>query len=75
MMALRMTAPHLRIVDFKFTQMFIVCDRLLDTEILFGNDIQKNFPCHMPGIRKRTAGYKMMVDFSLTLETVNRRQQ
>ena len=29
----------------------------------------------MPGIPKRTAAYKKKVDFSLTLETVNRRQQ
>ena len=43
MMALGMTALHLRIVDFKFTHNFITCDRLLDTEIIFGIDIQKKF--------------------------------
>ena len=36
---------------------------------------EKNFTCHIPGILKRTATYKRMADFSLTLETVNRRQQ
>ena len=41
MMALGMTALQLRIVDFKFTHTFIMCDRVLDTEILFGIDIQK----------------------------------
>ena len=41
MMALGMTAPHLRIADFKFTHNFIICDRLPDTEIIFGIDIQK----------------------------------
>ena len=75
MMALGMTALHLRIVDFKFTHTFIIYNRLLDTEILFGIDIHNFFPCHMPGIRKRTATYKKTVDFSLTLEPVNRRQQ
>ena len=43
MMALGITALHLRIVDFKFTHNFIICDRLPDTEILFGIDIQKTF--------------------------------
>ena len=38
-----MTALHLRIVDFKFTHNFIICDRLPDTEIIFGIDIQKKF--------------------------------
>ena len=41
MTALRMTAPHLRIVDSKFTHNFIICNRLPDTEIIFGNDVQK----------------------------------
>ena len=43
MMALGITALHLRIADFQFTHNFIVCDRLVDTEILFGTDIQKTF--------------------------------
>ena len=43
MMALGMTALHLRIADFKFTQNFIICDRLPDTEIIFGIDVQKKF--------------------------------
>ena len=43
MTALGMTALHLRILDFKFTHTFITCDRLLDTEILLGIDIQKKF--------------------------------
>ena len=41
--ALGMTALHLRIADFKFTHNFIICNRLLDTEIIFGIDIQKKF--------------------------------
>ena len=43
MMALGMTALHLRIADFKFTHTVIICDRLPDAEIVFGIDIQKKF--------------------------------
>ena len=38
---LPMTALHLSIADFKFTHNFIVCDRLADTEIICGIDVQK----------------------------------
>ena len=42
MTALGMTENlHLRIVEFKFTHNFIICDRLPDTELIFGIDIQK----------------------------------
>ena len=43
MTALGMTALHLRIADFKFTHNFIICNRLLDTKIIFGIDVQKKF--------------------------------
>ena len=43
MAALGMTTLHLRIADFKFTHNFIICDRLPDTEIIFGIDVQKKF--------------------------------
>ena len=43
MMALGMTALHIRIADFKFTHNFIICDRLPDTEIIFCIDVQKKF--------------------------------
>ena len=39
--ALGMTELHLRIEDFKFTHNFIICNRLLDTEIIFEIDVQK----------------------------------
>ena len=39
MTALGMMALHLRIADFKFTHNFIICDRLPDTEIIFGIDV------------------------------------
>ena len=43
MTALGMTALHLSIADFKFTHNFIICDRLPDTELIFGIDVQKEF--------------------------------
>ena len=43
MRTLGMTVLHLRIADFKCTHDFIICNRLLDTEIIFGIDIQKKF--------------------------------
>ena len=43
MMALGMTALHFGIADFKFTHNFIICNRLPDTDIIFGIDIQEKF--------------------------------
>ena len=43
MSALGMTALHLRIVEFKFTHNFIICNRLPDMELIFVIDIQKKF--------------------------------
>ena len=43
MTTLGMTALHLRIAAFKFTQNFVICNRLPDMEIIFGIDIQKIF--------------------------------
>ena len=43
MTALGMTALHLRIAEFKFPHNFVICDKLLDTEIFIGIDIQKKF--------------------------------
>ena len=41
--ALGMTALHLWIAEFKFMHNFVICNRLPDTEIIFGIDIQKKF--------------------------------
>ena len=38
-----MTALHLRIADFKFTHKFVICNRLPDTELIYGIDLQKKF--------------------------------
>ena len=43
MTALGMTAIYVRIADFKFIHNFVICNRLSDTEIIFGIDIQKMF--------------------------------
>ena len=43
MTALGMTALDLRIADFKSAHNFVICNRLLNTEIIFGIDCQKKF--------------------------------
>ena len=43
MTALGMTALHLRIAHFKFTNNFVICNRFSDTELILGIDIQKKF--------------------------------
>ena len=44
MTALGMTVLHLKIVEFKFTHNFIICNRLPDMELISGIDIHKKFP-------------------------------
>ena len=34
---------HLHITNFKFSHTFVICDKLLDRDILFGIDIQKRY--------------------------------
>ena len=41
MTALGMTTLYLRIADFKFPHNFIICNRLPDTELICGIDVQK----------------------------------
>ena len=43
MRTLGMTALHLQTAGFKFTHNFVICNRLPDTKIIFGIDIQKKF--------------------------------
>ena len=43
MTGLQMVVIQLRIADFKLAHNFMICDRLPDTEILFGIDKQKTF--------------------------------
>ena len=43
MTTLGSTVLHLHIANFKFTHNFIICNQLLDMELIFGIDIQKKF--------------------------------
>ena len=43
MTALGLPTLQLQIADFKFSHNFIICDRLTDTELLIGIDVQKRF--------------------------------
>ena len=52
MMALGMTALHLRITDFKFTHNFIICERLPDTEIILALMYKRNSHYHTLGTEK-----------------------
>ena len=60
MTALGMTALHLRIAEFKFTHNFVICNRLLDTEIIFSIDIKKKFSLSYTWDKEKTAIYKGM---------------
>ena len=75
MTALGKTALHLRIAKFKFTHNFVICNRLLDTEIIFGIDIQKKFSLSYAWDKEKIVIYKGMANSSLTHETVNSRIQ
>ena len=57
MTALGMTAPHLRIVEFKFTHNFIICNSLPDVELIFGIDVQKVLFLIL-GTKKRIVAFK-----------------
>ena len=43
MSALSKATLHLHIANFMFSHTFVICDKLLDTDILFGTDIQKRY--------------------------------
>ena len=73
MMALGMTALHLRIAEFKFTHNFVIYDRLLDTEIIYDIDIQKKFSLSYAWDKGKNCYIQR--DGKLTDETVNRRLQ
>ena len=63
MTALGMTALHLRIADFKFTHNFVICNRLSDTEIIFGKVVQKKFSISYAWDKQKIAIYKEMENF------------
>ena len=43
MLSLGKAALHLHIANFKFSHTFVICDKLPETDILFGIDIQKKY--------------------------------
>ena len=63
MSALGVTALHLRIAEFKFTHNYIICDQLLETELIFGINIQKKFSLSYAWDKEKIATYKEMVNF------------
>ena len=74
MTALGMTVLHLRIANFKFTHNFVICNKLLDTEIIFGIDVQKKLSILYAWDKAKTVTYKRKENSLHTQETVNRRQ-
>ena len=54
MTALGKTTLHLRIMDFKFTQNCILCDRTTrHRDTIWNLYPEKKIPYHMPGIREK----------------------
>ena len=66
MTALGMTTLQLRIGDLKFSHIFVICDTLPKTEVLFGIDVQKKYTLSYAWEKKRIATYKRMVNSSPT---------
>ena len=66
MMALGSTALHLWIAEFKFTHNFIICNQLPETELIFGNNIQKKFSLSYALDKEKIVIYKEMVNFWFT---------
>ena len=60
-----MTALHLWIADFKFIHNFVICNKLLDTEIIFSTDIQKKFSISYAWDKEKIVTYKGMVHMKL----------
>ena len=73
--ALRSTALHLWIAEFKFTHNFIICDQLPETELIFGIDIQKKFSMSYDWVKEKIVTYKEMVHFWFIHTPVIARQQ
>ena len=74
MTALGMTALHLRIVKFKFTHNFVICDRLPDPETIFGIDIQQRFSHSYTWDKEKNCYIQRDGKFLTYMQNVNRRQ-
>ena len=75
MSAIGATALHLRIAEFKFTNNFIICDQLPETELIFGIHIQRKFSLSYAWDRERNVTYKGKEHFWFTRMPVIARQQ
>ena len=74
MTALGITTLQLRIADFKFSHNFIICNRLPETELLFGISVQKKFSRSYAWDREKNCYIQTRKDSLPSPETVNRRQ-
>ena len=63
MSAIGMTALHLRIAEFKFTHNFIICNQLLEMELIFGIDIQRKFSISYAWDKEKTVTFKKKENF------------
>ena len=62
---------HLCIAKFKFSHTFIICDNLLDTDIIFGIDIQKGYSLSYSWDSDKQLFIQREGSFYLTPGTVN----
>ena len=62
MTGLGMTALHLRIAESKFTHNFVICDGLLDMEIILAYIFKRSFLSHMLWTKGRIVTCKGMVN-------------
>ena len=53
MSAIGTMALHLRIAEFKFTHIFIICNHLPEMELIFGIDMQRKFSLSYAWDKKR----------------------
>ena len=74
MIALGIRILQLRMADFKFTDNFIICQRLPDMEILFGIVIQKKNSLSYAWDKEKNCYIQKDSRFLTVLETANRRQ-
>ena len=66
MSALGSTALHLQIAEFKFTHNFIICEKLAETKLIFGIDVQRKFLLSYAWDKEKMLYTKKMVNFWFT---------
>ena len=63
MSAIGMTALHLRMAEFKFTHNFIICNQLLEMELIFGINIQRKFSIFYAWDKEKSVTFKKKANF------------